>query len=134
MQRGAQEKGRFVTHQCISKDAADVAAAPSVHDSAGNVDGLPNVVMETLASATPLVSTRAGGIGSVVTDGETGLLVAEHDAAALAAAIGALLDDRPRARAIGEAARKLVLTTYGWARVAERFEAAYARARAWSAR
>ena len=37
--------------------AADVAAAPSVHDDAGNVDGLPNTVMEIMASATPLVAT-----------------------------------------------------------------------------
>lgn len=138
-ERGVADRLRFVG--TLSQDdvarylaAADVAAAPSVRDTAGNVDGLPNVVMETLASATPLVSTRAGGIGSVVTDGATGLLVTEHDPAALAAALGALLDDPARARAIGDAARRHVLDTYGWARVAERFEAAYARARAWAGR
>ena len=43
--------------------ASDVAVVPSVKDEAGNVDGLPNVVMEALASATPLVATTAGGIG-----------------------------------------------------------------------
>jgi glycosyltransferase involved in cell wall biosynthesis len=32
--------------------AADVAVAPSVHDDAGNVDGLPNTVMEMMASGT----------------------------------------------------------------------------------
>jgi glycosyltransferase involved in cell wall biosynthesis len=132
--RGVAERLRFVG--ALSQDdvarylaAADVAAVPSVHDAAGNVDGLPNVVMETLASATPLVSTRAGGIGSVVTDGETGLLVAEHDAAALASAITTLLDDPSRGRGIGAAARRLAIDRYGWGRVAERFEAAYARAR-----
>ena len=46
--------------------SADVIAAPSVRDEAGNVDGLPNVVMEALASGTPLVTTTAGGIGSIV--------------------------------------------------------------------
>ena len=138
-ERGVAERLRFVG--TLSQDdvarylaAADVAAAPSVHDSAGNVDGLPNVVMETLASATPLVTTRAGGIGSVVTDGGTGLLVAEHDAPALAAAIAALLDDPVRARAMGDSARRLVVETYGWGRVAERFEAAYAHAREWAGR
>ena len=49
--------------------AADVAVAPSVHDDAGNVDGLPNTVMEMMASGTPLVATPAGGIGAVATDG-----------------------------------------------------------------
>ena len=52
--------------------AADIAVVPSVHDEAGNVDGLPNVVMEALASATPLVATTAGGIPSVVEDGADG--------------------------------------------------------------
>ncbi len=36
-------------------------SCPSVRDEAGNVDGLPNVVLEALASATPLVATAAGG-------------------------------------------------------------------------
>ena len=44
--------------------AADVAVVPSVRDDSGNVDGLPNVVLEALASGTPLVATPAGGIGS----------------------------------------------------------------------
>ena len=44
--------------------AADVAVVPSVRDDSGNVDGLPNTVLEALASGTPLVSTPAGGIGS----------------------------------------------------------------------
>ena len=49
--------------------AADVVCVPSVRDDSGNVDGLPNVVLEALASGTPLVTTAAGGIGSVVDDG-----------------------------------------------------------------
>ena len=50
--------------------AADVAVVPSVHDEAGNVDGLPNTVMEIMASGTPLVTTPVGGIGAVATDGD----------------------------------------------------------------
>ena len=46
--------------------AADVVVVPSVRDPSGNVDGLPNVVMEALASGAALVATPAGGIGSVV--------------------------------------------------------------------
>jgi glycosyltransferase involved in cell wall biosynthesis len=111
--------------------AADVAVVPSVRDSTGNVDGLPNVVMETLASGTPLVATRAGGIGAVVEPDVTGLLVAERDPAALAAAIDALLAAPARGAAMGRTARQRVIEAYGWPRVAERFEAAYARARAW---
>jgi glycosyltransferase involved in cell wall biosynthesis len=108
--------------------AADVAVVPSVRDDAGNVDGLPNVVMETLASGTPLVTTGAGGIGAVASDGHTALVVPERDATALAGAIRRLLDDPDLRRSIGAAGRAAAAARFGWDRTAERFESAYARA------
>jgi glycosyltransferase involved in cell wall biosynthesis len=108
--------------------AAEVICAPSIRDDSGNVDGLPNVVLEAMASGTPLVTTAAGGIGAVVEHERTGLIVAERDAAAIAAAISRLLADRDFARQIGQAARADVQQRFGWSRAAERFESAYARA------
>jgi len=107
--------------------AADAIAVPSVHDEAGNVDGLPNVALEALASGTPVVATRVGGLPQVIRDGHDGRLVPERDAAALADALGELLEDRDAARAIGAAARERVMRDFSWARVAERFEIAYDR-------
>lgn len=108
--------------------AADVVVVPSVRDDAGNVDGLPNVVLEALASGTPVVTTTAGGIGSVVTHGQTGLIVPERDARAIAESIAALADDPARAQRIGAAARALVQARFGWEETARRLEAAYDRA------
>lgn len=107
--------------------AADVAVVPSVHDEAGNVDGLPNTVLEIMASGTALVATSAGGIGTVATDGETARLVPERDAPALAAAIDYLLRQPARRDEIGRRARDLVSRDYSWARVAEEFETIYER-------
>jgi len=114
--------------------AADVVAAPSVRDDSGNVDGLPNTVLEALASGTPLVATAAGGIGSVVDDGRTGLIVPERDAMRLARAIETLLGDKPAAARLGSAGRALVEAQFGWRRVAERFSEAYDRALAFKIR
>lgn len=108
--------------------AADVAVVPSVRDASGNVDGLPNTVLEALASGTAVVATAAGGIGSVVEDGRNGMIVPERDAAALARAISALLADRTRGHALGAAARATVMARFGWDAAAARFEAAYDRA------
>ena len=108
--------------------AADVAAVPSVHDEAGNVDGLPNTVMEIMASATPLVATTAGGIGAVARDGVNARLVPERDAAALAAAIDDLLRQPSTASSIGREARELVCRQHSWERVARDFEAVYEQA------
>jgi glycosyltransferase involved in cell wall biosynthesis len=107
--------------------AADVAVVPSIHDEAGNVDGLPNTVMEILASGTPLVATRVGGIGAVAADGETARLVPERNAQALAQAIDGLLRDATRRAAMGHQAREVVCREHSWARVAEQFEEIYAR-------
>ncbi len=109
--------------------AADVVAVPSVHDEAGNVDGLPNFALEALATATPVVATRVGGLPQAIEDGVTGRLVPERDAVALARALQDVLQDRATARRLGAAARAKVEHDFGWARVAERFEAAYDRAR-----
>jgi len=108
--------------------AADVAVVPSVHDEAGNVDGLPNVVLESLASATPVVATAAGGIGSVVKHEVNGLIVPERDPAALASALDRVLSDRGLAAKLGTAARVWASTHAGWDQVAERFEEVYERA------
>ena len=107
--------------------AADVAVAPSVHDAAGNVDGLPNAVMEIMASGTPLVATPVGGIGEMATDGKTARLVPERDSRALADAIDSLLREPSAALAMGRQARALVEREHSWARVAEDFEAIYQR-------
>jgi glycosyltransferase involved in cell wall biosynthesis len=108
--------------------AADVTVVPSVRDDSGNVDGLPNTVLEALASGTPLVATPAGGIASVITDGETGAIVAERDARALATAIDALLEDPARRVRLGRAGRAAVAAGFGWESAAARFESAYDRA------
>jgi glycosyltransferase involved in cell wall biosynthesis len=108
--------------------AADIAVVPSVRDDSGNVDGLPNTVMEALASGTPLVATPAGGIESIVEDGRTGLIVAERSPDGLARAIESVLRDPALGARLGAQARAMVEQRFGWAGVAEQFESAYDRA------
>jgi glycosyltransferase involved in cell wall biosynthesis len=108
--------------------AADVIVTPSIRDDAGNVDGLPNVVMEALASGTPLVTTAAGGIGAVVDNDMTALVVPERDAAGIANAIARLTREPALRRRLGEAGRVLVQRQFGWERTAEQFEFAYRHA------
>lgn len=130
---GVSDRVRFLGN--LSQDdvgahmaAADMVVIPSVRDDSGNVDGLPNVVLEALASGTAVVATPAGGIRSAVDDGNTGLIVPERDPDAIAAAVTGLAADPALRRRLGEAARRMVAERFGWERVAERFEAAYRRA------
>ena len=114
--------------------AADLVVAPSVRDDAGNVDGLPNVVMESLASGTALITTSAGGIGAVVEHERTALVVAQRDPRALAAAINRGLADEPLRRRLGSTARALAMTRFGWEQTAEQFESAYGHALAFKSK
>ena len=105
--------------------AADVFVLPAIHDEQGNVDGLPNVVLEAMASGLPVVASGISGIPLAVRDGIEGVLVAERDGAALRGALLALLRDGARARALGAAARARAVAELTWDAVAARHRAAY---------
>lgn len=109
---------------------ADVVAVPSVIDSAGNVDGLPNALLEALAAGAAVVASRVAGIPDVVEDGENGLLVPAGDGAALAAAIARLAQDAPLRARLAEEARRRARTQLTWDAAALAFEECYARAQA----
>ena len=103
--------------------SAEVACVPSLYEGFS----LPTV--EAMACGTPLVVSRAGAIPEVV--GEDGLcadLVTAGDVEELAHALGALLDDPDRRKAMGAAGRRRALDRFSWHAVAELTAAAYSRA------
>jgi glycosyltransferase involved in cell wall biosynthesis len=110
--------------------SADVVAVPSVRDAAGNVDGLPNVLLEALASGAAVVASRVAGIPDVVTDGENGLLVPAGEAAPLAAALERLAADPPLRARLGRNARAEASRRLTWSAAARSFEESYAQAAA----
>ena len=81
---------------------------PSVIDPTGDRDGLPNVVLEAMACARPVVASDVAAIATAVVPGESGLLVPAGDPAALAAAIESLLREPELRRRLGEGARSRV--------------------------
>jgi glycosyltransferase involved in cell wall biosynthesis len=60
----------------------------------GDRDGIPNVLVESLAMGVPAVSTNVSAIPEILLDGKTGLTVAQKNPAALAEAIHRLLTDK----------------------------------------
>lgn len=114
--------------------AADVVAVPSLVDRAGNVDGLPNVLLEALACGRPVVASAVGGIPDVLEADVNGLLVPPGDPLALAAALQRLADEPETRRRLGAAARARAERELSWERVARSFEDLYAAAAALAAR
>jgi glycosyltransferase involved in cell wall biosynthesis len=90
-------------------------------------EGSPVALIEAMAAGRPVVATRVGGVPDVVIDGESGLLVPEDDAPALAQAIARVLDDRELARRLGAAGRQRVVERFGAERLVRDIDALYAR-------
>lgn len=86
----------------------DVYCLPCVVASDGDVDGLPQMLMEAMACGLPVISTRLVGIPDLVIDGETGRLVEPHDVGGLARAIEELGTDRELAGWLAERGRAIV--------------------------
>lgn len=107
---------------------SDVVAIPSVEDETGNVDGLPNVLMESLASGVAVVASRVGGIPTVVRDGLTGVLVSPRSVDELLSALTRLLDDPALAARLGAAARADSEHAQGWEAASRAHVAVYRKA------
>src|SRR6476620_10844079 len=85
--------------------AADIFALASTTDAQGATDVFPTVILEAMASARPVVSTRLAGIPELVVDGQTGILAPPGDSNALAHALEQLLRDPQLRLRFGHAGR-----------------------------
>jgi glycosyltransferase involved in cell wall biosynthesis len=75
-------------------------------------DGIPNVLVEAMASGLPVVSTNISGIPELIEHGVNGLLTPQKDARALAGAIAQLLDTPALRRELGARAREKVCRSF----------------------
>lgn len=98
---------------------ADVMAAPCVLASFGVV------LLEALASGTPVVAADNIGFRQVIRGDVPGRFVPPHDGAELAVGIGELLDDPVRSAEIGVQGRRAVEREFDWPRVTDRIEEIY---------
>lgn len=96
---------------------ANMFLFPSRHE------GMPNAVLEAMASGLPVVATRIAGNEELVLEGETGYLVPGEDVQALRAALRRLLGDGRLREEMGRAARRRVEEYFGWESVARQYEA-----------
>ena len=92
-----------VVEQFSRADVVVLATAPT---ASGKREGSPTVLMEAMACGLAVVSCCAGGIPDLVSDGQTGILVAPRDAVALADALQRLGGDPALRQRLGRAGRE----------------------------
>ncbi len=90
-------------------------------------EGLPNVVLEAMASGLPVAATAAGGVPELVEDGRTGFLSPIGDADALSRSLDRLLSAPPLAREMGEKGRERVLAHFSQEAMVRRHEEIFLR-------
>jgi glycosyltransferase involved in cell wall biosynthesis len=104
--------------------AGDLFALPTLGE------GMPNALLEAMATGLPCVASAVGGCRDVIVDGETGLLVPVEDATAFQAALEALVESAALRERLGAAARQAAVARFGLERMVDRYEACYRAAMA----
>jgi glycosyltransferase involved in cell wall biosynthesis len=98
---------------------AEVAVVPSLFEGFG----FP--AAEAMACELPVITTRAGALPELVTDGESGILTDPGDVQSLANAIKRLLDDGELSRRMGREGRRAVERKFNWEQAAKQTLAVY---------
>jgi glycosyltransferase involved in cell wall biosynthesis len=78
----------------------------------GDREGTPVVILEASAAGLPVISTRHAGIPDIIVEGETGILVDEHDLDGFAAAMIQIAGDNSLASRLGTAGRQRILSNF----------------------
>ena len=113
---GVADRVHFLGHVSYADlprwyNACDLFAMPN-RDIDGDSEGFGLVFLEAAASGKPSIAGVAGGTGSAVIDGVTGLRVDGENVADIAAALGRLLNDPEESARMGQAARQRVLENF----------------------
>ncbi len=100
---------------------AHVVVVPSVIDRSGDRDGLPNVLLEAMATGRPVVASDVSAISSAISSGDNGMLVAPGDVDALVATLTRLANQPDFCRELGRRARQRMAFHFDLRTCSERF-------------
>jgi len=117
--RGVTFAGRVPSHEI-----ARFYAEADLYVQTPDIDNMPSSVLEAWASGCPVVSTEAGGVPAILTDGRDGLLAPLDDHEAVGAALNRLLEEQALASRLADAGRRNC-DAYTWREVRGRWIDAY---------
>jgi glycosyltransferase involved in cell wall biosynthesis len=121
-QMGLVENFLFLGHR---KDVPALLAGCDMSLMASEAEGLPNVILESMAAGLPVVAGGVGGILEVLEDGTTGLVVPPENASAIAEAVLRVLEDPSLARRLARAAQQQAYKSFSFDRVLSELQTLY---------
>jgi glycosyltransferase involved in cell wall biosynthesis len=101
--------------------ASDIFVLPSIRDAQGNMDGLPTVLLEAMASGVAVIASRLGGVPLVIESGKNGLLVTPGDNQELSLVLERLISHPEERQSLAREARLNVENIFNWENVAQIF-------------
>ncbi len=107
---GADDAVRVLGYR---EDVPHLLAAADLLMLTSEKEALPMAVLEAMAAGLPVLATRVGGVPTVVSDGETGLLVGPGDVPALRAALVRLAGDPALRLSLGAEGKRRCLESWG---------------------
>ena len=102
--------------------ASDIFVLPSQRDEAGNLDGLPTVLLEAMACSLPCVASDVGGVSLVIDQAKNGILVSPNSSSELIEGLQSLIEDKDLRDKFSVAARNSVVERFNWDNVGKKFE------------
>lgn len=102
--------------------ASDIFVLPSRRDEAGNLDGLPTVLLEAMACGIPCVASDIGGVSLVISDHKNGRLISASNFNLFKEALSGLINNSVSRQELGKNARIGVQTKFNWDNVAKQIE------------
>jgi glycosyltransferase involved in cell wall biosynthesis len=125
LERMAAELGlaaRVRFHGWVARDDVPALfASAAAFVLASRIEGMPNVVLEAMASSRAVVATRVSGCEELIEDGVSGLLVEVEDVTQLTAALRRVLTEPALRDRLGIAARHRVESEFTWTRAAQAY-------------
>ena len=100
-------------------NAMDAYVLPSI------CEGMSNTILEAMASALPVIATRAGGNPELVKEGETGWLFQPRDVEALSSFVQQIVEDLALRTRVGEAGYRRVVEQFSISQMIERYRELY---------
>ena len=119
---GVLPRIRFMGHR---DDVPAILSSSDLFVLPSESEASPNVILEAMAAALPVVASRVGGIPELVDDGVTGHLVPSGNPDALAAALLDLLEHSGKRTAFGRSGRTRIEQQYSFDRMVAQFETLY---------
>jgi glycosyltransferase involved in cell wall biosynthesis len=116
-----------VPHERIADylSVADIFVFPSLSDKRFGTEAFGVVLLEALATKTPVVATNIGGIRDIIKHKKNGMLVEQKNAEQLGKAINYLFGNQEEAKRLGEEGYRFVRRHFDWNLIARELEQAY---------